>query len=147
MTNPYLPPGSEITAPETSQAGRFWKVFFWFHVALLPLLVIGVGMMVNSLSVFDALDLLTFPVILLGLYGYAYGKAFSRQGFWKAVAYAYPVWVVFYEVVVPFGFGLDSYGEPPSLGADLPLALVIAAITAVAFYRYAFRSREIWQEG
>lgn len=145
MTNPYTPPQSPLDATPTANGpGTFWKIFFWFNMVMLPLIVIGVAM-APALSVMDVIDVTVYALFLVALYGYVFGKRIGAQQSWKIACYVYPAWFVLYEFVLPFGFGMPKYGDAEPLGFAEVLAVVLGALTLLTFHRYAFRSETLWQ--
>lgn len=145
MENPYVTPRSNLALEAVKKpAKRFWKVVFWLHVALTPLVVIGVAA-IPTLSVLDKIDAATLVPILLVLYGYSHDKAFFRQPAWQVAALAYPLWFITFELVLPLGFGVSNYGQPVEMGPMLMVSVVMGTLTTLAFWLYGFRSPAIWQ--
>ncbi|GAB5452910.1 MAG: hypothetical protein Hals2KO_32380 [Halioglobus sp.] len=129
----------EIESPHT-----FWKVYFWIHLLALPPLALG-GIFVFSMTSYDYFDLVTFPAILAGLYGYAYSKILGSESLWRLATLLYTGWTIFYILIVPFVLNLPKYGGPPELNWGLGFNILFAVPTCAAFYFYGFKSKELWQ--
>lgn len=122
----------------------FWKVFFWAHFLLLPPLALG-GLFVFSMTYYDYFDLVTFPAIVAGLYGYAYSKVIGTEPLWKLATFLYTGWVGFYIFVVPFVLDMTKYGAPPEFNWGTWFSILFAVPTCVGFYLYGFKSKTLWQ--
>lgn len=146
MTNPYTPPQSPLDAtPTATGPGTFWKIFFWFNAVMFPLIAIGLAM-VPALSLLDAIDIALYLVFLVALYGYVFSKKIASQQTWKVACYVYPAWVVVYEFILPFGFGMPKYGESAPPGFNEVFSVVFSVLIVLTFHRYAFRSDALWQQ-
>jgi hypothetical protein len=89
--NPYKPPSARLGGKEQAlnsrRPGYLWKLLFW--VWLLAQLYSWYGVL-DSLNAGIEIhwtwllaDTFIYPVVLLGLYGFAYQKRLFRQTFWK----------------------------------------------------------------
>lgn len=144
MENPYVTPKSTLELETAKKPGkRFWRFLFWLHVAMTPLVAIGVA--ASPMTTLDIVDAATLLPILVVLYGYSYDKALFRRPVWQGAAIAYPLWFIAYDLVLPLGFGFSNYGQPVVMGPMLVVSVVLGTLTAAAFYLYGFRSPTVWQ--
>lgn len=145
MDEAYKTPESNLTLEMEHQPRPhwFWRLYFWLHVGMAPLLVIGI-LLVDNLSLFDYLDLAISPPIFVALYGFAYAKKIGVQLFWRAFSIIYPLWMIFYFVIVGLVLKIPQYGEAVEVDGWLIIDPIFAVITSCALWLYAssFNSNE-----
>jgi len=143
MEDIYKTPESEVGEDEKVRPHGFWRVFFWVHLVILPILLV-MPFFVENLSVYDYIDLGTFIGEIVMLFGYAYSKRIFRASFWKAYLIFYVGWVVAYGFVMPFGFDIPQYGEQTTLDIWFALDPIFYILSISALYFYSFKSPRIW---
>jgi len=90
------------------------------------------------------MEMIIYPVIILGVFGYAYGKRIFFNRLWIAM--------------IPIGLSYDIYGfatldwtfgstEEMLFTAGLMAAIILPLVFCqyLALYGYSFKSPEIWQ--
>lgn len=144
MNQIYKPPESKLIGENELPVKPhiFWRIFFWFHVVVTPLLAPII--LDERLSLFDLIDFGVFIIIIVGLFGYSYSKKILSRGIWMGIAIIYPFWFLFYEFVLPFVFNLPLYGEFVEFDAWLLLSLLFGIPSGLAFFFYGYKSDYIW---
>lgn len=145
MSNLYKPPESEILseADKKNKPHGFWTVYFWFNVLLTPLVILTI-FLIEGLNALDYIDSATLLFILPGLYGYTFSKRILSQLVWKTTCYMYPVWFIFYGIIVPFLLNIPQYGTPTALDGEFWFSLILGIPTCILFYLYAFKAEYLW---
>ena len=145
MNDIYQTPKSELTNDSgiVIKPHGFWKVFFWIHVVLSPLLILMI-FTTENISGFDYFDLLTFPFVLAVLFGYVFSKKIGFRIIWKVSCIIYPLWYVFYEIIAPFFLNLPQYGELATFDAYFIVSPLFAIPTCYALYLYGFKAEHVW---
>lgn len=151
MDNPYQAPNSDLgkEAPKP-KSKKGWKIYFWV-MASLHLLAI-VTTFVAPEDEYSSLDQLVnyvvYPIIILGVFGFAYGKSIFASGFWK-------IWILVTLATDARSFSYlfeTDFIDAAGMGLYLSIALIVALATIMialqyfCLYLYAFRSPEIWRE-
>ncbi|MGL6160177.1 hypothetical protein [Microbulbifer sp.] len=145
MDDIYKAPSSDLeenTDAKFSPHG-FWKLFFWIHVVLTPLVLLVV-IFEENISVYDYIDLSVFLFNLVVLFGYAFSKKIGGRRFWKGFCFAYIAWVIFYEMVAPFLLDIAQYGDPPTFDMYFVLVPLFTIPTACVIYLYAYKAKHVW---
>ena len=146
MSDIYTTPKANVLDKEESRniPHVFWRAFFWFHLVLIPLIVVLVVVLSESVGVLDYINLVIFPFIVLTLFGYGYSKKIGPNIFWRFLCFAYPIWFIYYEFIAPLVLGVPSYGEKVELDFWLALEPVFGVPACFAIYKYSFKSCHIW---
>lgn len=122
---------------------RFWKFFFWVSVlisALIPLML----MTIDNLNIFDYADLFVFFVGVASLYGYVFSRKLGRRVLWRTFSFIYPLWAIFYGVVIAFVLNIPQYGDPAVVDLWLVIDPLFVIPTSIAIYLYGYKSNHIW---
>ena len=145
MKNPYKPPESELgELPDQPKSKYIWKIYFWLFFVI------------TSLSFLDALfhpqdqrawvlaiDFIVYPLIICGVYGFAYNKRVFFKKLGPMVLIVGVLWdgYMLYELTTEIILeGESSYIVVGFLMVILPLV----ALQYFALYFYSYRSEEIW---
>ena len=108
----YSPPESQLDDGSNElQKSIFWRIYFWFHIALIPLLLWWLSFIKPEVSILDFIDLLLFPIIVVALYSYTYSKKILPFKIYFWFFYFYILWVIFYDFIAPLVLKVPSYGE------------------------------------
>lgn len=152
MDNPYQAPKSNIengiVEPKSKTA---WKVYFWIIILLYPLLTISLLMGPEAADT-TAIDLIItffiYPIVLLGIFGFAYDKRFFTARFWK-------IWIVV-SIASDIYTESDIFEMELDITSDWELYVYIALFVLIvlpliifqylALYNYTFKSPEIWSK-
>ncbi|ABC27619.1 hypothetical protein HCH_00721 [Hahella chejuensis KCTC 2396] len=157
MSDLYAPPKSQVSdvAMSVKEPNVIWKIFFVICVLLnlivAPFLIMSfigadyVDLDFNA-GALDYFDWLIQCVMLAGLFGYAFSKRIGMQKLWKAALPVYVVWFVSYAFILPFGFGVYQFNEPPALDWTLVIDPLFTLAVAQAIYLYGFSSDHLWRE-
>lgn len=138
MEEAYKTPESNLSI-ETEQRPKshwFWRLLFWIHIFVVPLLIVGI-VFVEGLTFFDYIDLATFAPILTALYGLSFAKKVGGRRLWRAFSILYPLWAIFYNVVLAFVFKIPQYGEVAELDGWLILEVLFVLPICIALFFYA----------
>jgi hypothetical protein len=142
--DPYRPPTSDLVMGQRAPASWGWKLYF----AVLALLLVGLlpELGVAWIQLPDALDFAVAGVGLVGLCGYAWGRAFGMPSFWRGWVVFQPLWDVFIALVAsPRGWAqVVPDMEASSVGEEL-FGLIVVVPLYIALFRYAFRSPDVWR--
>ena len=142
MADPYRPPQSDIEIPEPpTKTG--WKVFFWV-LLVMEALSLGTMMVDSEQPLFEILiELLVYPLILAGLFGYAFNRRILVRRLWIGlipIALCYDFYWIFES-----DWGLESSADPwLELGLALSLVVPLLVFQYLGLVNYAFRSPDIW---
>lgn len=151
MNNPYQSPSSDVTVDEKIEDRRLgWKIFFFIMLALH---FFGLSFMVdeyreNAFDPYDIPELLVYPVILLGFFGYAFHKIFFKQGFWR-VFFPIAIGVDIFSLWNDFAMDPEVFN---STGGTVGLIIMMVIIVPIfllqylALYRYGFSTLSPWDK-
>lgn len=146
MTNPYEAPravlesGSSLIRKKTG-----WKIFFWIFFLLV---CFSFWLMINNSesSNFDKLgEVITYTLMGVGLFGFAYNKKIIRMHFWRYFIPCAIVWDVYN--LTGQDWSLFSEGNIVAyvlIGITLSCLGLLLFFQYFALYKYAFQSQEIW---
>ncbi|MCK5896875.1 MAG: hypothetical protein KAG20_08720 [Cocleimonas sp.] len=148
MTNPYDPPTSNIEVDEPISDRRIgWKIFFLLMLAfeLFGFYAVYESILDDSVLISDLVGLFIYPIMLLGLFGYAFKYAFFHQNIWKIF---FPI-----SLLMDFWVLLDVFQASPDINTSL-LIIVMSIILIVpililqylVLYRYAFTDKAPWDK-
>ncbi|AZZ90187.1 hypothetical protein EUZ85_05450 [Hahella sp. KA22] len=157
MSDLYAPPKSEVSEGEMAikEPIVIWRIFFVVYVLLnlfaAPFLImsfIGGDYLEIELNAgaLDYLDWLIQCAMMVGLFGYAFSRRIGGRALWRAALPAYVVWYVSYAFILPFGFGVLPYNEPPTLDWTMAIDPLFTLAVAQALYLYGFSSDHLWRE-
>lgn len=90
--------------------------------------------------------MITSPVIFTALYGFVYGKRIGIMNIWKCLGVLYPLWLIFYEGVMPFWLNIPQYGVQDKFVFSLRLVMILEIPSAIAIYLYGYKSNQIWSQ-
>lgn len=120
---------------------RFWKIYFWFILIFSAVAYLAQG----SPSAWELIDLISFGVAIIGLFGFCWQKKLLGELFWRVFPVAFLVWNVFYQYFLP------RLQDPPDL-VELPqpivatIELIPFVPLIVALYLYGFKRTQLWKE-
>ena len=149
--NPYQAPESDLgnEAPQP-KSKKGWKVFFWFLV-IFHVFIIATTFLVPSddYEMVDYfIDLVVYPVIMVGIFGFAYDKQIITSVFWKVwigvalICDTYSLAEVFDTETLDYE-GMELYAF---LAVLLAILLPILILQYICLYGYAYKSPEIWNK-
>ncbi|WP_027709239.1 hypothetical protein [Zooshikella ganghwensis] len=156
MTNIYKSPEAGIEKKEAEKlhfrSKTGWKVFFFIVlileiISLLSLIFGESASLVNTLG-----EIVIYGLVLLGLYGFAFNKKILVRKFWFLmifVAFFWDGYSMFYQYTE---LAEEQFLESVPYGAYFAIAifaffwLPFLIIQTIAFYKYSFRSPEIWNQ-
>lgn len=158
-TNPYDTPKAPVRdlAPNPNADSRLgWKILFWISLFLTTL---GTYFSLETLlqgqdQLLSAMEIIIYPLSLLGLFGLAYKRAFLSQRFWKGfliVLILFDVSSTFYYIdtllidsteasSIIMGFPLENLVMIGILIAFIPLML----LTYFGLYKYGYQRIAPW---
>lgn len=149
MADPYKIPESQVDRDSKLRykPGVGWKIFFWFisFLMLMAFFLLGMGEILE-IGWHDYLDLAISVLLLIGLYGMAFSKKIFTESFWSNLLRVYLFWFIVYALVLPFGFGFQSYGEPVKFDGYFILEFVFFAVTLRYLYLYTNKMNYVWSE-
>lgn len=142
MTDMYKPPESDLGINKlvSNRPHVMWRVFFWFNVAIL-LLIIFVLAALPGLGILDYIDMIVFGFVLTGIYSFAYSKKMLSTIIWKISCLLYVLWFVFYEIAGPLLIDMTHYGEPAVVDGFILLSLLFFVPTAYVLYVLGYKSK------
>ncbi|WLQ12501.1 hypothetical protein O5O45_22495 [Hahella aquimaris] len=157
MSDLYAPPKSQVSDGSmlVKEPNVIWKIFFVICVLLnliaAPFLIMSfIGDDYLEIDfhagALDYLDWLIQCVMLVGLFGYAFSKRIGARTLWKVALPLYVIWFVSYAFILPFGFGVFQFNEPPTLDWTLAIDPLFTLAVAQALYRYSYSSDYLWRE-
>jgi len=138
MEEIYRTPKSALTEPSTEKPKThwFWRFFFWLHVAMSPIWAFGIAFM-DGLTTLDYIDLLTFPPIVVALFGFVYTKKIGSKLFWRIFNFFYLVWVFFYSIIAALILKIPQYGEVIEIDGWFIIGPMFVIPTCIALWLYA----------
>lgn len=143
--DPYQSPLAELRFDEPQHRYSLgWKVFFGISVISMLLLLIALPFL-ESVSVFDYLDILLAIFGMVGLFGLAFSKRIGRLVYWRYYFYVMLFESLFYGLALPL-VGYERLGELTAMGGQFAFEIAYAAIYLSALYFYAYRRSCIWQD-
>ncbi|MGI0119886.1 hypothetical protein [Zooshikella sp. RANM57] len=150
MTNIYKGPEAGIEKEEAEKlhfhSKTGWKVFFFIMVALeiISLLSLVFGEATSLVNIFG--EIVLYGLLLLGLYGFAFNKKIFVRKFWFFMIFVTLLWdgySMFYQLGELVEDKLEAYFAIAFLTIFwLPFFVFLT----IAFYKYSFRSPEIWNQ-
>jgi len=152
-TNPYQAPEASLeVSPSLStkppKKHILWKVFFFLMLAgqLFSWIFSIYDLSVAQTDVFaSVMDLVVYPFMIAGLYGYIFQKRIYNRNFWRrffigfVVIDIYQIIRVFVEVI-NFESGISMMVLPFVILIILPFMY----FTYLALYRYAYKDVFPW---
>ena len=160
-TNPYDTPKAPVRdlEPNPNADRRLgWKILFWISLFLT---ILGTYFSLETFiqgqdQLLSAMEMVIYPLSLLGLFGLAYKRAFLSQQFWKSflvVLILFDVSSTFYYLDtllidsteasnIVMGFPLENLVMIGILVAFIPLML----LTYFGLYKYGYQRIAPWVE-
>lgn len=120
----------------------WWKLYLWLMVALVIGAALSEPYSEESLEAPDIIDYGTWLFSLVGVFGFAYSRAFLRRRLWQA-------WLPI-VVVLDVGLLVKQYAEDtteldPQFIVFLVVFFVIIVVPQyVALYLYGYGSNSLW---
>ncbi|MBU2714160.1 hypothetical protein [Zooshikella harenae] len=147
MTNIYKGPEAGIEKEEAEKlhfhSKTGWKVFFFIMVAL-EIISLVFGAATSLGNIFG--EIIVYGLVLLGLYGFAFNKKIFVRKFWFFMIFAPLLWdgySMFYLFSELIEDKLEAYFAIAFITIFwLPFLIFLT----IAFYKYSFRSPEIWKQ-
>lgn len=158
-TNPYSAPKAPVRdlQPNPNDDRRLgWKILFWISLFLT---VLGTYFSLEALlsgedQLLSVMEILIYPLSLLGLFGLAYKRAFLSQRFWKSfliILILFDISSTFYYLDtllidsseatdIIMGFPLENLVMIGILVAFIPLML----LTYYGLYKYGYQRIAPW---
>ncbi len=151
MVNPYQAPQSDLgTEPTEHKSKKGWKAYFWF-MALLHLLIVMTTLLdpPEDYRLYDGItDLIVYPGMILGIFGFAYNKPIISPTFWKIWIFitmasdSYSLSELFITETIDFE-GTELY---LFMAVLLAILLPLFFLQYLCLYSYAFKSSNIWNK-
>jgi magnesium-transporting ATPase (P-type) len=148
MMNPYDPPTSDIKVNEVIPDRRIgWKLFFLLMLILelFSFYTVYESYLNDNVLTSDLVGLFNYPFMLLGVFGYAFKKAFFHQYIWKIffpISLLVDLWILF-----------NTFKESPIISDTTMTLLIVVIIIApimileyLVLYRYAFTNKVPWDK-
>ncbi len=142
MNNPYKPPKSDIHIQEKPNKIK-WKFFFWIVFALKVISVVIIASDLDDPALALALELAVYSTVLIGLFGFAYGKCLFKRQLWKIVL---PVGIIYdtYAIISQDWAFVSTEEMYIVLGVIAIIVFPIVFFQYMALYKYGFKSEDIW---
>jgi hypothetical protein len=119
----------------------FWKIYFWFVIFLTA---ISVPFYLETLRIFEIIDILLCVTATVGLWGFAWKRPILTMKFWRLFFITWIIWTPIYQFGIPLPSEALTEG---SMTMSQPLLATISFILFIPFFytifRYAF-SKEIF---
>ena len=143
MTNPYKTPESDVEVIATISKTR-WKAFFWMILVLEALSAVLMIVDPDDSMLGMVIELIVYPVIIIGLFGFAYDRKIFFRQFWS---YMIPIGMAFdLYLYYDLGWAFESTEELYfTFGLVVVIGIPLAIFQYLALYKYSFRSPEIWR--
>jgi len=126
----------------TIAPSRGWRIYAWVMAALLLLALVLTVFEGSGSIIIDAIDYGVSALSLVGVFGYAYGRAIATRAFWRVLLPVLIAW--------DSGMLIRQYLDPET-GSDLLIFSVIVVLVAsllvpsyIAVFRYGYRSPALW---
>ena len=125
-----------------------WIFVFWFQAILFgySLFTFPFG---NNFNLYGVAALLVQGVLLLPYYGYAYKVRLGLAIIWKIVFLFYlSIFLIYVAPSLPRAiYRVISFEGPWVLDVIfIPLSILVTVMLFTPPYRYAFKSRKLWDE-
>jgi len=133
--------GLSIVPPASHIPALLWKIYSWFILIILGIDSIKSGIN-QTLIGLKLLDFVFSIWAILGLFLYAYKKAYGNGNSWKVFFVFYVIWTLTYDFII----------EPLSVGKvqffNNLFGLVLFGVPLyIALYQYAFKFMSMESEG
>ena len=93
-------------------------------------------------SIYDLVDIPISLIALLGVFGFAFKRAWIGRRFWKSWLVVMLAWDFFYNVAVARMLGVVDYRTVSPVEAAITLALLVPFYSAL--FLYGYRSEKLW---
>jgi hypothetical protein len=146
MENLYAPPESVIEDKKSNKPNILWKLYFWLILVLEILDIISEILAPTKPGYDFILDILIYPITIVGIFGFVYQKKILFKRFWL-------VWL-------PILFSYDIYGISTFIKdifyeskVSLPPIFIMISVTIIivllffqymALLTYALKSKHLW---
>ncbi len=124
-----------------------WKIYFWVLAVLFPVGLLSLAVLDMTFQPVDLIDLAVSLVGMVGLFGYAHGRAIGAQRFWAAWLPAQLLWDALVALVlIPQGLAYLVPGSEPTTALVNPQGVVPAIPLYIKLFLHWSRSPEVWKE-
>lgn len=117
-----------------------WKIYF------VVIMIISVaGYIWQGLPRFyEFIDVIVFAFSAVGLYGYAWGRGYLSQGFWKMFFIIMLVWTILYHYFIPVTTKVAESLQGQSQASVATIGLIFYIPLIIAIFLYGFQREDLW---
>jgi hypothetical protein len=118
----------------------FFKIYFWvFAISLTGFFKIGFD------RIWEVFDFASLVFVLLGLFGFTWGKKIFSGTFWKLFFPLILMWNIFYFYFIPLPEAITTQAPWMSQEANALITFILAIPAIWALYSYGFSKDHLWK--
>lgn len=129
--------------PSQPKPKYMWKVYFWLFLVIKVVSFIYLLFQPQGARAWVlAIEAVIYPLVLCGVYGYAYNKRFFFKKLWPVVLVMGVLWDGY--IVYELAKDVVSKGDVIYWMSSIIMVILVVVIPYFSLYFYSYRSEEVW---